>query len=99
MVINEKKRWANIKQRYLLSKQEWDTLYNTTNGTCWICGGPGPLVVDHIEYGVLLIIRGLLCNKCNSFLGWLDSYDGRIQWYLGKPPAATKPKPSSYHYN
>lgn len=58
------------RRRYGLSAEQYAELVSEQNGCCAICGKPEKLVVDHCHNSK--IVRGLLCNHCNSALGLLD---------------------------
>lgn len=66
-------KFAQVKLKYGMTREEWMTLYDRQNGGCAICGGPGfaPnfLVVDHDH--VTSRIRGLLCDPCNRGISLL----------------------------
>ena len=68
----------NLKQRYGISVDEYETLIANQNSTCPICEveipdtigykGKRPSVVDHNhETGE---VRGILCSMCNLVLGY-----------------------------
>ncbi len=64
---------------YMLSCEEFDELYEYARGCCQLCGTAeaetprGMLVIDHLsDYG-FQAVRGLLCDKCNSFMARVDS--------------------------
>ena len=66
-----------LKNYYGMSLKDYDKLLESQNGACRICGqypSEVSLAVDHChETG---IIRGLLCNTCNTGLGMFkDSKD------------------------
>ena len=66
-------RWyrTNMKWRYRLSDEDLDFLL--TDARCQICGKDGgerKLVVDHCHRGKH--VRGILCGKCNSGLGFFE---------------------------
>ncbi len=71
------------RERYLKSKfnmtlGQYDEIFKKQNGVCTICGGINAdgrrLYVDHNhETGK---VRGLLCSKCNTLIGFAD--DGII---------------------
>ena len=81
-------RWVRIKERYGLTRKEYDELLRKQGGVCALCGrtnGGKHLVVDHDH--VTEVVRGLLCGRCNSTLGvfeqkeWVD----RANAYLSRP--------------
>ena len=74
-------KWAALKFRYGLAKDQWDALLQSQDGKCAICRkilaaeSPGPsdrACVDHAhEDGK---VRGMLCNPCNAGIGhFMDS--------------------------
>ena len=80
------RKWY-LKTTYGLTPEEYEKLYDKTNGKCYICleSKDYYLHVDHDhETGK---IRGLLCNNCNRGLGlFKDSKDSllRAVKYLDK---------------
>ena len=62
-----------LKHRYNLTYDEYLELYNKQEGKCAICkiekilGTKSGLLVDHNHKNN--IVRGLLCNNCNTALG------------------------------
>ncbi len=63
----ERARWKDIKRRYDLTQEEYQSLLTKQEGVCAICSKEASLVIDHChERGV---VRGLLCIACNSGLG------------------------------
>lgn len=53
-------------------------------GVCPICEQYKILVVDHDhETGV---IRGRICQSCNSRIGWMVVYAAAVERYLTNPP-------------
>jgi len=65
-------RRNQLNQKYGITPQKYDEILKEQNGGCAICGGINEngrrLAVDHNH--TTGEIRGLLCNKCNSVLGW-----------------------------
>jgi hypothetical protein len=64
------------KNKYRLSKRQYEILYQKQNGLCAICKlyipeihehSPVPLTVDHDH--ITHKVRGLLCCICNTALG------------------------------
>jgi hypothetical protein len=83
-------RW--ILKTYGLTIEQYEALYEAQGGACYICrrakGISKRLCVDHDH--ATGFVRGLLCNTCNKFIGWLmDSPDAgfRVGEYLVNPPA------------
>lgn len=61
------RRWQ-LKTKYGLTEEEVDTLLESQDGGCALCGEKGKLVIDHChEKGH---VRALLCDLCNRGLGF-----------------------------
>lgn len=59
-----------LKARYGIDRTEYFKIAEEQNNLCKICNRKRKLFVDHChDTGK---IRGLLCQKCNSALGFLD---------------------------
>lgn len=73
-------RQRHIRRLYGMELSDWDALYSEQGGCCSICRRPfGDMRVnvDHVMRGVLVVVRGLLCSRCNTGLGMLgDGEDG-----------------------
>lgn len=69
-----------LRQRYKITLEEYDTLWEKQNGVCAVCkqceivkcmsGAIRRLCVDHDHKTGK--VRGLLCQKCNKALGYVD---------------------------
>jgi recombination endonuclease VII len=58
------------KQRYGVTPEQYEAMYNEQNGLCaLLCGRPAECI-DHCHD--TKFVRGLLCRKCNSALGFFD---------------------------
>lgn len=70
--INNRERIFDLrlKRRYGISLEEYKQRTKKQNNKCLICNKERKLVVDHIKG--TKIVRGLLCSKCNSILGYAD---------------------------
>ena len=66
----EDNRRRHLKQAYNLSLEEYESIHELQDGRCAICKTDQKLYVDHCHDSGA--IRGLLCNKCNSALGFLN---------------------------
>mgnify|MGYP001597132189 FL=1 len=67
------RRRLALKSNYNITEDDYNTLLETQQFRCKICGKPWTfeqLCVDHSH--VTGIVRGLLCGKCNSLLGFAD---------------------------
>lgn len=52
---------------YNLTQEEYVAMEEAQDGRCAICQKKAKLVIDHCH--VSGVVRGLLCNKCNTSLG------------------------------
>lgn len=97
----DKIKYTNIKKKYNITKEDLDTLYLDCNGSCSICklpekDNPGgkALHIDHDHKTGK--VRGLLCNNCNSGIGYLkdniELLEAAIQ-YLITHAKNSKPDP------
>ncbi len=59
-------RTSRLKDAYQLTRDEYNALMR--GASCAICGASEKLVLDHCHDK--LHIRGVLCNHCNSMLGF-----------------------------
>lgn len=57
-------------KRYGLSKEAYEALLKNSNNVCAICKSEAILLVDHDHNNGK--VRGMLCRKCNSGLGYFD---------------------------
>lgn len=66
-----KDRNRQLKRRYGLTLDDYNTMYAVVDGNCEICGEhKNMLYVDHNHKTNK--VRGLLCALCNAFLGKVD---------------------------
>lgn len=72
-------RRARLKREYGISIEEYNKMYKEQNNKCGICGNKETqkqngkiihLAIDHDHDTDE--IRGLLCSRCNSLLGFVD---------------------------
>lgn len=77
-------KWYAIKHRYGLSKGDYETMLTQQEGLCAICRGEMKhIYVDHCHDTGR--VRGLLCPRCNSAIGYLaqsDEWFQRAQEYM-----------------
>ncbi len=65
-------RFKTLKQRYGLSERDYQGMLLQQEGLCKICGdSPKTLYVDHCH--TTNVVRGLLCPKCNTFVGYFET--------------------------
>ncbi|HET9062806.1 MAG TPA: endonuclease domain-containing protein [Candidatus Binatia bacterium] len=73
-----------LRRTFGIGHDQWEALNDAQDGRCAICGQPCQsgkrLAVDHDH--ATGSIRGLLCLKCNTFLGWYEAHSDRIHAYL-----------------
>lgn len=69
-------RQYRLKTRFGISLEEYDSMFQEQKGSCAICGtslnesGRKNFSVDHCHSTGK--VRGLLCHKCNSGIGFLN---------------------------
>jgi recombination endonuclease VII len=77
---------ARLKRKYGLSEQQIDTMRAAQQSKCAICERiTSRLFVDHCH--TKGHVRGLLCQTCNTFLGWYERKADtilRFQKYIDK---------------
>ena len=67
--VREKNRRTHLKLNYNMSLEKYNELYTNQQGLCKICRNFNDLLfVDHCH--TTGKVRGLLCNNCNSGLGF-----------------------------
>ncbi|VVB52886.1 Recombination endonuclease VII [uncultured archaeon] len=93
-----------LKAAFNLTPGDWDAIDAYQSRVCFICGRKPPgrrLATDHCHTSGL--VRGLLCNRCNAWLGKIENnfkrYGihktgvplltalSRVLKYLSNPPA------------
>lgn len=75
-------RRKRLKKNYGLTLDDYNTMLLKQNNKCLICGEKAKkaLAIDHCHSTNK--IRGLLCGKCNTHLGWYEKFKNKIQEYL-----------------
>lgn len=68
-ILWARKTSADLRARHNISQTDYDLMLAKQSGECWICSRKTKLFVDHDHKTG--IIRGLLCQKCNSAIGFL----------------------------
>ena len=67
--VRARGRRSNVRQKYGLTDAQYDALLAEYGYACAICFGYDVLCVDHChETGK---VRGILCGRCNSGIGFL----------------------------
>lgn len=77
----EKNRRRWLQRGYGITLETYQALFESQNGLCAICGEKcsikRTLSVDHNHQTGT--VRGLLCHKCNTAIGFLGENIGRLQ--------------------
>lgn len=71
--IRKQRLMNRLKKECNFSEEEYDKLVEVQAGCCAICGvefGDGKVCVDHCH--TTMKVRGLLCNECNTAIGFLQ---------------------------
>jgi hypothetical protein len=69
----EPDRWRKIKERFGITRAEWEAIFHAQGGRCAICATIDPgshWCTDHCHQDGK--IRGILCHKCNLGIGHLN---------------------------
>jgi len=92
----EKKFEKHLKQKYGIALSQYYEILSLQDGCCAICREitTGRLLVDHDH--ITGEIRGLLCNRCNSLLGFIESMDrvmveNALRYVEGQSPVRIEP--------
>ena len=79
-----------LKKSYGMTVNEYQEVHDSQSGKCAICGLSDKLFVDHCHKTGA--IRGLLCNKCNSGMGFLNDDPNLLkkayEYLVGGPEVA-----------
>ena len=83
--ICEIEKYRSLLKLYGITKEEYEKMLEEHLNKCAICGKEAKdcakgLCVDHDH--VTGKIRGLLCMRCNSSLGWYEKHKKGIKSYL-----------------
>ena len=81
----DKVRNLHYKYKYGITLADYDRMESEQGGKCKICSttepkGMGRWHVDHCHSTGK--VRGLLCNNCNTKLGWYERLSDEIAAYL-----------------
>lgn len=71
--VKNSRRKTKLKQKYGISTEEYDKMFDEQKGVCYICEQPHvrrSLNVDHCHSTGK--VRKLLCDKCNMVLGLVN---------------------------
>lgn len=71
---------SHLKEKYGITLAEYETLQEKSDGRCAICRREKKLYIDHCH--ATGKVRGLLCNGCNSKLGWYEKYRTDVKEHL-----------------
>lgn len=85
-------RAISMKAKYGITPEDYDRMLERQGGVCAICRqpekvvhrktqrGPSRLAIDHDH--VTGWVRGLLCNRCNTSLGWYERNRQMVDFYV-----------------
>lgn len=76
----EGKKAKRIERDYGVTYQEYLDMIDTQNGECKICGSKDRLCIDHDHLSGT--IRGLLCGRCNTALGFFDDSIAKLKYAI-----------------
>jgi Autographiviridae endonuclease VII len=89
-----KQYWYRIKCVYGLSQETFAAMLSSQGGNCKICntGLEQPMIDHDHETGK---VRGLLCRRCNAFLGYIEKNPGLLEKALEYLECPEPPSSSS----
>lgn len=74
-------RWYRIKNTYSISEETYSKILESQNNSCAICKSKNKkFYIDHdhkccpTEISCGRCIRGIICQKCNMFMHYVDEY-------------------------
>lgn len=75
------RRKSYLKATYALTTEAYEALYQAQNGKCKICDNFCPEgEILHVDHDHLTgRVRGLLCRKCNTMLGFAEDDIKRLE--------------------
>jgi len=73
-------RYHYLKYTYGISEEEYVELAKSQNWRCVICRKKKELYVDHCHK--TFKIRGLLCHKCNTSIGFIGDHAKEVKKFL-----------------
>lgn len=76
----EKRKEAQLKYKYNISKDDYDSLLVKFDYKCALCNNSNNLCIDHDHSTGQ--IRGILCKACNSALGRLGDTQESLEKVL-----------------
>ncbi len=85
MPADEKRRIAraHLLRKWGLTAEEYQGLKDACLGLCQICGNPPLRIALHVDHDHETgAIRGLLCVRCNTALGWFERNTEALASYL-----------------
>jgi hypothetical protein len=89
--VSRSSQWRN-KYGIDCTPEQYNEMHDLQAGLCKICGRAESvsgrrLAVDHDH--VTGLVRGLLCTKCNTTVGWVEQHPSLIA-YLELPKGVTQ---------
>jgi hypothetical protein len=76
LACKERQRKKKEEQRYGVDEKVYNCLMEEQNNCCAICKQDETLIVDHNHQPGK--VRGLLCSRCNTALGFLNDDPTRM---------------------
>jgi hypothetical protein len=96
------RRWKRTYRlaQYGLTEEDFDRLLEIQEYACAMCQEPfedgRPISIDHDhacckaeKRSCGQCVRGLLCLRCNTALGYIERYAGLARAYMADPPAGS----------
>lgn len=112
LAVRSRWRRASKFTRFGITEKQFDQLLEHQDYACGICREPFdvgqrvcidhdhaccPVPPDGRSRSCGRCVRGLLCVRCNTWLGWMETYGASVNTYLANQPGPQQgvPRPST----
>lgn len=76
-IYSETFKRYKMKQRYGITQQKWDAIFERQGRVCAICKSSDPKSIKgwHTDHNhITMVVRGILCSSCNTAIGMIERH-------------------------